>query len=196
MNKALAEALYANIKAVGMPTWSENDQVLARAAQKELGSKVEGLRVKVNELRPPVEGADRGGGGSDDIAEVSWNLPTANLRYPSNIPGMVGHHWSSGIAMATPIAHKGATVGAKAHATTILDLLTNPKLLADAKQYFAQMTEKTKWQSLIPVDAKPPVHFNKEKMERVMPELRKLRYDPSRYKTYLEQLGIKYPTVE
>jgi aminobenzoyl-glutamate utilization protein B len=40
---------------------------------------------------------------------VSWNVPTVTLRFPSNIPGLPGHNWANGIAMATPIAHKGAT---------------------------------------------------------------------------------------
>lgn len=192
-NKPLAEALYANIQRVGMPQWSAEDVKLANAAQAMMKSKVVGLSTKVAEMALAKEGQ---GAGSDDIAEVSWNLPTVVLRYPGNIPGMVGHHWSSGIAMATPIAHKGATVGAKAHALTVLDLMTNPKLVAECKQYFAEMTKETKWQSLIPVDTKPPVHFNREKMERVKGDLQKLRYDPTRYKTYLEQLGIQYPTVQ
>ena len=50
-NKPLAEALHANIKAVGMPQWSEADQALARAAQTELKAKVEGLRTAVGELK-------------------------------------------------------------------------------------------------------------------------------------------------
>jgi aminobenzoyl-glutamate utilization protein B len=40
------------------------------------------------------------------------------------------------------------------------------------------------------------VHLNSEKMERFRPQLEKLRYDPGRYKTYMEQLGIEYPTVK
>jgi aminobenzoyl-glutamate utilization protein B len=32
-------------------------------------------------------------------------------------------------------------------------------------------------------------------MDKFRPEMRKFYYDPSRYKTYLEQLGITYPTV-
>ena len=191
-NKALAETLHANIKAVGMPQWSEADQALARAAQTELKSKVEGLRTAVGELK---QGAQFGSAGSDDIAEVAWNLPTVVLRYPGNIPGMVGHHWSSGIAMATPIAHKGATAGAKAHAMTVMDLLTKPEIITAAKEYFAEQTKTVKWESLIPVDSKPPIYLNKERMERFLPELNKLRYDPAKYKTYLEQLGIEYPTV-
>jgi aminobenzoyl-glutamate utilization protein B len=193
-NKPVAEALYANIQRVGMPAWSAEDEKLARGAQAMMKSKVEGLRTKVGELEDPK--GRSGGAGSDDIAEVSWNLPTVVLRYPGNIPGMVGHHWSSGIAMATPIAHKGATVGAKAHALTVLDLLTKPEILDAARTYFAEQTKATKWKSLIPETTQPPIHLNKDKMERFAPELRKFRYDPSRYKSYLEQLGIEYPTIQ
>jgi len=192
-SKPLAEALWANIKRVGMPNWSEADQKLARAAQKEMNAKGDGLKTEVSELKPPGESKSS---GSDDIAEVSWNLPTVNLSYPSNIPGMIGHHWSSGIAVATPIAHKGATAGAKAHAMTALDLLVNPKLLEEARAYFAEQTKDTKWQPLIPEGTKPPIDLNRDKMEKFGPELKKLRYDPTKFKTYMEQLGIEYPTVK
>jgi len=194
-NQPVAAALYANILKVGMPKWGEKDQQLARAAQKMMRSEMKGLPLESGKLID-AQAAGRTGGGSDDIAEVSWNLPTVVLRYPGNIPGMIGHHWSSGIAMATPIAHKGATAGAKAHAMTVIDLLTKPELVTAAKSYFTAQTATTKWQSLIPLDAKPPIHFNKEKMERVAPELKKLRYDPSKHGSYLEQLGITYPTVQ
>ena len=192
-NKPLAEVLYQNIKQIGMPQWSEEDQKLARAAQAELKVKTDGLKKEIPELKG-TEG-NRGGGGSDDVAEVSWNVPTVVLRYPGNIPGMTGHHWSGGISMATPIAHKGATTGAKVHALTVLDLLLNPKHIEAAKEYFAQQTKDTKWKSLIPEGTAPPIFLNKEKMERVRPQLEKLRYDPAKYKTYLEQLGIQYPTM-
>src|SRR5689334_4267660 len=147
-NKPVAEALTANIKEVGMPAWSEADETLARAAQAELKAKVEGLHKAVADLKPA--GVDYSNAGSDDIAEVSWNLPTVVLRYPGNIPGMVGHHWSSAIAMATPIAHKGASAGAEAHAMTAIDLLLIPELLQAARSYFEEQTRETKWRSLIP----------------------------------------------
>lgn len=193
-NKPVAEALHANIVKVGVPAWSDDDEKLARGAQKELNARTGGLSKAIPELRGGVN--ERGGAGSDDIAEVSWNLPTVVLRYPGNIPGMVGHHWSSGIAMATPIAHKGATAGAKAQAMTALDLLSKPELLQAARQYFAEQTRETKWRSLVPDGTKAPADLNREKMERFRPALKPLRYDPTRYKTYLEQLGIQYPTVK
>jgi aminobenzoyl-glutamate utilization protein B len=51
------------------------------------------------------------------------------------------------------------------------------------------------WQSLIPPGTNPPVEINAVKMERFRPELEKLRYNPAKYKTYLEQPGIEYPTI-
>jgi aminobenzoyl-glutamate utilization protein B len=190
-NKPLAELLQANIEAVGMPEWSEADIALAKATQKELDAEQIGLRTEVSEL----EDASETSAGSDDIAEVSWNVPTVNLRYPANIPNLICHHWSSAIAMATPIAHKGALAGAKAQAMTAIELFADPRLVEQAWEYFREQTKETKWESLIPADVPPPVYLNKEKMERYGPELKRLRYDPSKYNTYLEQLGIQYPTV-
>lgn len=190
-NKPLAELLQRNIERVGMPEWSEADQALAKAVQRELQQEESGLNTMVEEL----DGEGGASSGSDDISEVSWTVPTVNLRYPANIPGATGHHWSSGISMATPIAHKGALAGAAAQAMTAVELFADPSLVEQAKAYFAEQTKDVKWQSLIPADTAPPVHFNKDKMDRYRPELEKLRYDPSRFDTYLEQLGIPYPNV-
>lgn len=191
-NKPLAEALLANIKRVGMPSWSPDDQALAKAAQRELKAAENGLKT---EVQPLNDRPDNRNAGSDDIAELSWNVPTVVLRYPGNIPGMIGHHWSSAIAMATPIAHKGSAAGAAAHALTMLDLLLNPELLASARQFFEEQTKTTKWESLIPPGVEPPIHLNRDRMDKVRPQLEKLKYDPSKFATYLDQLGVKYPTT-
>ena len=195
-NKVVAETTWANIKRVGLPQWSEADQTLARALQKELGSREQGLSTKLGEqLQGPV--TDNHGGGSDDIGDVSWNVPTVTLRYPSNIPGLPGHNWANAIAMATPIAHKGATAGAKVQAMTMVDLLTKPALVQQAWDYFRnEQTKSVKYEPLIRPEDKPATHLNRGIMERYRPEMRKYYYDPSRYKTYLEQLGIEYPTVK
>ncbi|PYV83830.1 MAG: amidohydrolase [Acidobacteria bacterium] len=192
-NKVLAETLSANIQKVGMPVWSNDDVILAKAIQQELGAKAEGLKTEVAKLESAKELA---GSGSDDIAEVSWNLPTVVLSFPSNIPNLIGHHWSSAVAMATPIAHKGATAGAKAHAMTALDLVLKSELVKAAGDYFAQQTKETKWQSLVPEGTQVPIELNQEKMARFRPKLEKLYFNPKKYKTYLDQLGIHYPTVK
>src|SRR5215475_13960733 len=64
-NKTIAEVTYENIKAVGLPTWSEDDQTLAKGIQREVGAKPTGLAMKINDLREPIK--EPNGGGSDDI---------------------------------------------------------------------------------------------------------------------------------
>src|SRR6266852_3323648 len=123
-NVPVGEVMYENIKKVGLPQWSDDDQTLAKALQKELKFPERGLASKIPDLRPPRSDADRDGaedegmgvgpmgGGSDDIGDISWAVPTITLRYPSNIPGGPGHNWANAISMATPIAHKGVIAGA------------------------------------------------------------------------------------
>jgi len=196
-NKTIAEVTYSNIQRVGMPTWDENDQALARGLQRELGVRQTGLSSAVEfTLQGPVPESQRMGGGSDDIGDVSWNVPTVTLRYPSNIPGLPGHNWSSSIASATPIAHKGAVSGAKVQALTLLDILLRPQVVADAWTYFREtQTRETQYQPFISPTDQPPIWMNADIMARFKPELQRNYYDPKKYKTYLEQLGIRYPTV-
>ena len=125
-NKPIAEAANKNIQAVGLPQWTADEQAFAKAVQKNLDTKEEGLAIKLDGLTPPEP--EPRSGGSDDIGDVSWTVPTIVIRYPSNIPGLPGHHWSNAIAMATPIAHKGVVSGAKVVAMTTLDLLVDAKL--------------------------------------------------------------------
>ncbi len=196
-NRPVAEALFANIQAVGMPAWSDDDQRFAKAVQKELKQKEEGLKAKPDSaVGSPPRDAARNGGGSDDIGDVSWTVPTVTLRYPSNIPGTPGHNWADAIAMATPIAHKGATAGAKAQALTILDLLLNPKLIADAWEYYRNVqTKETKYEPLIRPEDRPAIELNRNILEKYRDQMRPFYYDSKKYKTYLEQLGVSYPTV-
>ena len=195
-NKVVAETAFANIHRVGVPQWSEADQTLARAVQKEIGSREAGLTAKVPAvLQGPA--TTNSGGGSDDIGDVSWNVPTITLRYPANIPGLPGHNWANAIAMATPIAHKGTTAGAKVLAMTMIDLIAKPALVPAAWEYFRTVqTKDTKYEPLIRAEDKPAIDLNKGTMDRYRPEMRKYYYDPAKYKTYLEQLGIAYPTVK
>src|SRR6185503_7116888 len=181
---------------VGMPTWSEDDQLFARAVQKELGAPERGLSTQVGGLNGPVNPATNTGGGSDDIGDISWNMPTVTLSYPSNIPGLPGHNWANGIAMATPVAHKGVTAGAKVQAMTLVDLLLKPEVITAAWDYFNNVQTRTqKYEPLIRPQDQPAIDLNKEIMAKYREQMRKYYFDPTKYKTLLEQLGIKYPTV-
>mgnify|MGYP003580365589 CR=1 FL=1 len=99
------------------------------------------------------------------------------------------------MASATPIAHKGATAGAKVMAATIIDMVVRPELMPAAKAYFAEQTRELKYTPLMrPVD-QPATWLNTDIMAKYRSELRKYYYDPTKYRTYMEQLGIRYPVL-
>jgi aminobenzoyl-glutamate utilization protein B len=196
-NRPVAEAMHANITAVGAPQWTEADQQFARAVQRSLGAPERGLSTEVEgglEGVEKISEEENLGGVSDDIGDVTWSVPTVTLAYPSNIAGTRAHHWTAAIAMATPVAHKGATQGAKVHAMTVLDLMTNPQLVASARDYFETVQgQQAKYQPLIRPEDVPATWLNKETMDRFRPELAKHYYDQRKFRSYLEQLNVSYP---
>jgi aminobenzoyl-glutamate utilization protein B len=195
-SRPIAEAMYRNIVKVGTPVWDEKDQRLAKGIQRELAVADSGLSTQPGRLSGPLPESQRTGGGSDDIGDVSWTVPTITLNYPSNIPNLPGHNWANAISMATPIAHKGVVAGAKVQAMTMLDILLTPQVVADAWDYFRNVqTKTTTYHSFFAPTDKPATWLNATIMEKYRLEMRKYYYDPSKYGTYLEQLGITYPTV-
>ncbi|MBO6574081.1 MAG: amidohydrolase [Rhodothermales bacterium] len=193
-NKVIAENMYEHIKVVGLPEWSEDDQTLARALQKELGNRERGLNTELDTIGVPI--GPRRSGGSDDIGDISWAVPTVTLRFPANMPGIQGHHWSSAVAMATPIAHKGSLAGARVMARTALDFFLNPEKVEQAWDYYREVqTAEMTYTSFLDPDEPPPIHMNAERQGAYREKLKAFYYDPDRYDNYLEQLGITYPTV-
>jgi aminobenzoyl-glutamate utilization protein B len=198
MNRTLAETMYANIKTVGLPQWTEADIALAKATQRELKVPDVGLATEIRELRgrESMPDDEKRGGGSDDIGDISWNVPTVSLSFPSNFQAGPGHNWANAIAMATPIAHKGVTAGAKVQAMTVLDIVLRPEIVQQAWEYFRNVqTKDVKYTPLLHAEDRPAIHLNKRIMDQYRPEMRKYYFDPTKHKTYLDQLGITYPTV-
>jgi aminobenzoyl-glutamate utilization protein B len=79
---------------------------------------------------------------------------------------------------------------------TIVDLLTRPELVQQAWDYFRNVqTKDQKYVPFVGPEDKPAIWMNAKTLEQYRPEMRKYYYDPAKFKTYLDQLGIKYPTV-
>ena len=193
-NKPMAELAQANIEAVGMPQWTADDQAFAKLVQETQQRKVEPLRTKVSPLREDREERVPTGGGSDDIGDIMWTVPTITIRFPSNIPNMIGHNVTSAMAMATPIAHKGAVAGAKAVAMTVLDLMTSPEEITKAKDYFNNDQQKyDHYKPFVTAADVPAIHVNDDYMRTYRPLMEPYYYDSTKYPSYLDQLGIKFP---
>ena len=161
-NQTLAEVLQNNIETVGLPGWTAEEQAFAKKLQAAAGLEAEGLREAIPQLKGPSPQRSP----SNDCGDISWVVPMGRLTFPGNIPEVPYHNWAAGAALATSIAHKGGYVGAKALAGSIVDLFTDPKLIARAKETFKAEIGNVKYAPLLPDGQQPPADLNRSMMEQ------------------------------
>jgi aminobenzoyl-glutamate utilization protein B len=166
--KSVAEVIQANMEAIGMPQWSKEEQDFARTFQSAMEVKPVGLKTAVTPF-----GAQQQVAASDDKGDVSWVVPSAVMYFPGSVPGINYHNWPAGVTPTSTIAHKGMVAGATAMAGSILDFLTKPELVKQARSEFEKTTNDMKYFEVLPADAKPPLDLNKDTMERYRPEMSK-----------------------
>ena len=166
-NKALAELVDRNIKLIGMPEWTEQEHEFAKALQREMGRQESGMPTKTGNISKPQ--AVFTGGASSDHGDVTLIAPTATIRFPGNVPGATGHHWSTVAGGFGSSAWKGLNAGAKAMATSAIDLLTDPDALREIRKEFEQYAKEHPYESFLPADAEPPLDINEKLMKQYRP---------------------------
>jgi len=154
LNRPLQEALQKNLELVGAPQFTEEEQEFARSLQRILNMEEKGFNEKIKPL-PDKPGEVKG--GSTDVAEVSWIVPTVGFRITTAAEDIPWHSWAATACHGIGASRKGAVVAAKVIATTGIDLLTKPTLLKESKDFFLKATEGKTYQSPIPVEQKPPI---------------------------------------
>jgi aminobenzoyl-glutamate utilization protein B len=167
-NPVLSEAIRKNIELVGLPKWSDDEMAFAKEFQKANQQREVGLATRLPPVGPRPQGT-----ASNDNGDVTWVVPTGLMTFPASVPGIGYHAWPAAVTLTSSIAHKGMVAGAKVLAASLLDLVTSPELLQRARQAFEADTKDTRYFSLLPADAKPPVEMNKAAMEQFAPQLEK-----------------------
>jgi amidohydrolase len=155
-NKRGAELMNANMMQVGAPKFSPADQDFGRALQRSNGTNESGFADTISELRPPAPVFM--GGGSTDVADISWQVPTISMGTAHQPGGTKNHSWHHTAAAAANAGHVATVVAAKYLAATTVDLLTQPKIVAEMKQEFDRRTAKIKWKSLLPDNYELPLY--------------------------------------
>ena len=154
LNRPLQEAVQANLEIVGGPDFPEEFQEFARELQTFLEVEEIGLKSEVKALKDEPEPP---GGGSTDVAEVSWITPEAGLTVTTAPFGIPWHSWAVSASHGTEGSVQGAEVAAKVLALTGIDVLTHPELLAEAKAFFLEKTGGKPYVSAVPADQGPPL---------------------------------------
>ena len=174
-NKALAELLFENIKALRKIEYTEEEGAFARAVQENMGISVDGMDY-------PVELIDADAvpyrGFSTDVGDVTFVTPCSTIWFPVFIPGVPLHHWAIASSGISSIAHKGITASTKVACCTAYDLLTKPELLAQIKKEFEEFAKERPYKTFLPDDAEPPVGWNASLMAKYRGEMEKFYIDP------------------
>ena len=170
-NRVLAEAAIANMRAIGAPVYSEEEETFAAELAKSIPPEKKRIGLMKSHLPDAMQlqgvnlnrtiydpiGAGSKGGGSSDVAEVAWNVPTVQFRTVYTIVGAAGHSWQNTASNGTTIGHKSSLFASKVMATTVIDLLSKPELVQAAKDEWTRQMQGREYKSPLPPDAKPPL---------------------------------------
>jgi aminobenzoyl-glutamate utilization protein B len=157
-NLPLSQVLARNLKRIGPPQFSEADLTFARRLQEPLRADF-GLK----ESKPLLDTIEdipaepyRADGGSTDVGDISWHVPTGGLSTVCFPAGSPGHSWQNVAAIGAPIGHKGMMVAAKVLALSAVDLLQNAEALKEATTDFQERMKGRKYTTKIPKGQKAP----------------------------------------
>lgn len=156
-NDTLAEVMNRNLTAVGGVTWTPEETRWATAIQKTLPTQ----RPLAGAAR--VEPIYRGdGGGSTDVADISWIAPTVGLGTATWVPGTPAHSWQAVAASGMSIGAKGGVVAAKTIALTAAELFRSPAVLAEAKAELVRLRGPNFRYEAMLGDRKPALDYRKK----------------------------------
>jgi aminobenzoyl-glutamate utilization protein B len=130
-NETLSRVMNKNLNLVGGYEYTAEERAFAEKLQQTL---IAPSNLNNTNMVMPYKVEEDGTGGSTDVGDVSWVVPTAGLRTATWVPGTSGHSWQAVAAGGTSIGTKGMIVAAKTMALTAIDLFTDPGIVAAAKE--------------------------------------------------------------
>jgi len=154
-NEPLALLMDGNLRLIGAPSFSPEEKQFAAELRKNLGLSdardgSEGpLDTSIARFAPDITG------GSTDVGDVSWVIPTAGLTVATSARGIPGHSWSTVACSGSPIGKRGSIVAAKVLATTMLDVLEKPETVAAARTDFVRRKGDMVYKVMLPAGPAP-----------------------------------------
>ncbi len=156
LNKTLAEAMQKNLESVGGVKYTAEEKAFAEKIQTSFTFKYPAVE-EAEKIRPLKIESDAGG-GSTDVGDVSYVVPTVGLRAATWAPGTPAHSWQAVACGGTEIGTKGMNVAAKTMAMTAIDLFTQPALIQQAKDEFVKQKGNYKYEALLG-NRKPALNY-------------------------------------
>jgi aminobenzoyl-glutamate utilization protein B len=155
VNRTGGAALQANLEALGPISYTAEEERFGKAIQEATGKPQVGMD---GEVRPLRETEDDPPGGSTDVGDVSYNVPTISLGAPIAAKDVPWHSWAVVASGGMSIGHKGLVYASKALAMTMVDLYENPELVEAIKAEFVERKGDYEYEGILP-PGPPPLDF-------------------------------------
>ncbi|MBI1781633.1 MAG: amidohydrolase [Sphingobacteriales bacterium] len=156
LNKTLAEVMQKDLENVGGVTYTPEEVEFAKKLQSSFVSKAP--PIENAGIIKPIKAEEDAGGGSTDVGDVSYTVPTVGLRTATWVSGTPAHSWQAVACGGTEIGTKGMMVAAKTMTLTAIDLFTTPDIIAKAKEEFKKDLGDYKYKALLG-DRKPALNY-------------------------------------
>ena len=153
-NATLGRVARANLSNLNDLKYDETETQFARRIQKTLARP-----QPLESVSAVTERTEQGGGGSTDVGDVSWVVPTVGFSTACWVPGTSAHSWQAVAAGGTTIGRKGMILAARVLAATGLDLFRSPDVLRAARAEHRRRLAGQSYQSLLGPDQKPPLDY-------------------------------------
>jgi len=154
-NDVLQPMVQKNLETIGGYTYTTEEKAFAEKIAETLGEPLETKYVEG--VMPYSENVKAG--GSTDVGDVSFAVPTAGLRAATWVPGTPAHSWQAVAAGGTSIGEKGMIIAAKTLTLTGMQLFDNPKIIQAAKENFIQKRGKDFQYVPMLGDRKPALNY-------------------------------------
>jgi aminobenzoyl-glutamate utilization protein B len=153
VNRTGARVLHANLEWLGPVPFTREEQAYAKVIQRSAGVDTVGLATRVE---PLDENPGEPEGGSTDVADVSWNVPTLHVSVATAPRETPWHAWPVVACGGMSIGHQGMLYAAKVLAATAIDLYSNSKTRDAVRAEFAKATQGQTYKSYVS-EGPPPL---------------------------------------
>ncbi|HIH88999.1 TPA: amidohydrolase, partial [Candidatus Bathyarchaeota archaeon] len=175
-SKTLSRVVVANMREIGAPKYTKDDLAFAAEIAKSFPKeqKIDNLRksklpnweryVDVDIVTDILDPWNEGevSGGSTDVSDVSWQIPTMEFGTAAHVLGAPGHSWQTVACSGTSLGHKSLIFASKTMAGAALDLFTKSELLAEAREEHAKKMQGRKYRCAVPEEIGPPLAVARE----------------------------------
>jgi aminobenzoyl-glutamate utilization protein B len=132
--EVLGQVMHANLQAVGGVSYDEEEMEFAKTLQATFTDTSNLPDIKSSEnVRPFEVVRTASGGGSTDVGDVSWAVPTVGLNTATYVAGTPAHSWQAVACAGGSIGKKGMLMAAKTMAATAIDLYNDESLIEKAR---------------------------------------------------------------